>query len=317
MKYIVFLFLSIFMLGGCVATKSTGRTLGHRIKDFNESKQFIPKLPKKKKYKRKIIIGRFSNATNYGKLLLSSSEYSKIAQQASDILSSYLTKTNRYIVLERFDIDIIKEEQRSIEEAEFVGADTVIVGSITEFGRAITGKKGFLSQTKIQTANASVELRLVDVSTGRIFFSATGKGNAVTETGSVAGFGSVAAYDGSLNDKAISAAITNVIEKMIVNLEERPWKTDILDIQGNKVYISGGKYQGLKIDDNLSVMNKNKAVKSEQSGFEIDLPPEKVAEIEVVELFGEDEINEGSVCVVTAGNLYNYDIKNLYVVEEV
>jgi hypothetical protein len=36
-------------------------------------------------------------------------------------------------------------------------------GRVTEFGRSITGKAGFLSSTKVQTARAKVDVRIVDV----------------------------------------------------------------------------------------------------------------------------------------------------------
>jgi len=71
-------------------------------------------------------------------------------------------------------------------------------------GRSTTGKSGFLSGTKVQTAHAKVEIRLVDVRTGYVFFTASGAGDASTESGEVAGFGSKADYDATLNDRAIA-----------------------------------------------------------------------------------------------------------------
>jgi len=70
----------------------------------------------------------------------------------------------------------------------------------------------------------------------------------------VAGFGGRSDYDATLNDRAIAAAISDVIDRLVVKLKDRPWKTDILDVQGTQVFISGGKSQGLRPGVDLVVM---------------------------------------------------------------
>jgi len=52
---------------------------------------------------------------------------------------------------------------------------------------AAHGQIGIPSGTKVQTAHAKVEIRLVDVRTGYVFFTASGAGDASTESGEVAG----------------------------------------------------------------------------------------------------------------------------------
>ena len=100
----------------------------------------------------------------------------------------------------------------------------MIIGSVTEFGRSVGGKTGFLSSTKVQIAKAKVDIRLVDVKTGHAYFSATGAGEASTESGEIAGFGSRADYDATLNDRAIAAAISDVIDRLVSRLADRPWR---------------------------------------------------------------------------------------------
>ncbi len=278
--------------------------------------QKMSQLPPMKKYKRKVVIGRFTNETNYGRTLLTDEAYDRIGKQVSDMLSSRLVKSNRFLVFERPDLNKIEAEQALTNQKDLIGADTIIIGSVTEFGRSLTGKQGFLSSTKMQAAKAKVEIRLVDAKTGQAFFSAAGSGEANTESGEMAGFGSAADYDATLNDRAISAAISDVINNLIVSIENRPWQTDILDIQNNQVFISGGKSQGLKEGDMLAVMKKTKAIKSQQNGFTIDLPAQKVASIKVVSSFGDNETNEGSVAQIVNGSVDNGSIKEVFVKEE-
>ena len=286
-----------------------------RLKQVEAQKEVS--IPKKHKYKRKIIIGRFSNETNYGRSLMTDEQYDRIGKQSADMLATRLIKSERFLVFERPDINKLEDERKYTKDINIVGADTLIIGSVTEFGRSVGGKSAFLSSTIMQKAQAKVDIRLVDVRTGQAFFSAVGAGEASTESGEVAGFGSQADYDSTLNDRAIAAAISDVIDKLISSLDERAWRTDILEIQGTKIYISGGEKQGLKAGDILQVMQKTKSVTSRQSGFDIELPPKELAKIKVVSLFGENETNQGSIAEVVEGSVDGADIKELFVkVEE-
>jgi hypothetical protein len=163
--------------------------------------------------------------------------------------------------------------------------------------------------------DAKVEIRLADPTTGHVFFSASGWGRSSSEAGEVFGFGSQADYDGSLNDKAISAAISDVMNALVVKLKERPWRTDILKVDGSRLYISGGARQGLKIGDLLTVMRPGDKVKSGQSGFNISLPSSEIATIKVVAQFGESDTDEGSVAELVSGSLAGQPASSLYIAE--
>jgi curli biogenesis system outer membrane secretion channel CsgG len=258
-------------------------------------------LPQVKAFKRKLAIGRFTNETRYGKTFQVDANLDPLGKQASDMLNSRLVGSNRFLVFERSDLEKLKNEQALLKDGGLIGVDTLILGSVTEFGRSTTGKAGFLSSTKIQTAHAKVEIRLVDARTGYLFFSAAGVGDATTESGEIAGFGSRADYDGSLNDRAIGAAISDVLTSLITKLEERPWRTDILKVNGKQIFISGGARQGLKVGDVLAVMQQGETVNSGQTGFAITLPPTPIGKVRITSLFGDNETNEGAICDVISG----------------
>ena len=273
-------------------------------------------VPSVKRYKSKIAIARFTNETNYGRALMNDQDMDRIGKQASDMLASRLIKSNKFLVFERSDLHKIKNEQQITGDANLIGVNTLIVGSVTEFGRSIGGKSGFLSSTKVQVARAKVDIRLVDVHTGHAFFSSVGAGEANTESGEIAGFGSHADYDATLNDRAIGAAISDVIDRLVSTLEDRPWRTDIIEVQGQNIFISGGTGQGLKEGDMLQVMEQGQKVKSKQTGFDITLPSRKIATIRVVSFFGDNEVSEGSVCAISSGTI-DASVINKVFVEEV
>ena len=274
--------------------------------------------PEAPRLKRRIAVTRFSNSTRYGKSLLYDGENDPLADQARDMLVKRLVESGQFMVFERDNLDELAFEQSLRNESndfDLVGVDAVVIGLVTEFGRKTEGQSGFLSSTKKQTAQAVVEARLVDPRTGLAFNSASGQGNASVEAGEVAGFGSRAGYDASLNDAAIGSAVSDLTSELVSKLADRRWSTDILRLDGSQVIISGGSKQGLRKGHVLSVETQGETVKSSQSGLPITLPGKKVASIEVVSFFGDDEYSEGAIATVITGDLSSYDKDSLVVVE--
>ncbi|MFW5660417.1 MAG: CsgG/HfaB family protein [Oceanicaulis sp.] len=261
-------------------------------------------MPSEPVLKHKIAIGRFSNATNYGRALLLPGERDPMADQVADMLMARLVDTGRFLVFEREDLDVVANEQRLTGEVgNLVGVDALIVGSVTEFGRRNEGQAGFLSSTMRQTVDAGVEVRLVDVETGLAFFSADGEGSATNEAGEVAGFGSRAGYDATLNDRAISAAVDDLVSAIVSELADRPWTTDILEIDGGQIFISGGSRAGLERGDVLAVTERGRTVTSRRTGLPITLPGEEIARIEIVSFFGDTDLDEGAVARIVSGDI--------------
>ncbi len=265
--------------------------------------------------KRKIAIGRFSNSTRYGKALLLDAERDPLADQAADMVTARLVDTGQFMVFERSDLDAIAREQSDTQKPKLVGVDALLIGSVTEFGRKIEGKSGFLNSKTRQVASATVEVRLVDVATGQAFFSTSGSGSASVEVGEVAGFGSRAAYDTTLNDQAISAAISDLMTNVVQKLRERRWFTDVLQVRGDQVIMSGGAAQGLKVGDTLVVEQQGETVVSGQTGLPIRLPGLEVARVQVVSFFGESAETEGTVARLVQGRLPEGGTRSLRVVE--
>lgn len=288
-----------------------------QAEQLQAQKQAVENSSQSPTLKRKVALGRISNETIYGKSLLRDEKGDVLGKQVTDMLSKALTESGQYMVFERPDIERLKDEAKLTgEELNIVGVDTLIIGSLTEFGRKTEGESGFLSSTKKQVAYAKVDLRLVDSKTGLVYHSLSGAGESSSESASVAGFGSKSSYDGTLNDSAISNAISDAISKLTAEIQTRPWTTDILAVEDGMIYISGGESQGIKSGMTFNVETQGKQVKSKQTGFDITLPGKKVAEIEIVQTFGDTETNEGAIAVVNSGSITNFDINSLNVVEQ-
>ncbi len=272
--------------------------------------------PERLVLKRKIAVGRLSNETNYGRSLLRQNAQDALGGKVTDMFLQALTNSGNFLIFERPDISLLqKEAQLTGQQLDIIGIDALVVGSLTQFGRATTGERGFLSSSKKQEATATVDIRLVDTKTGRVFESVTGSGSSSTEHARTMGFGSAAGYDGSLNDQAIAAAVTSLVDKMTRLFMDKPWTADILEMNGSHVFISGGASQGVKPGMIFAVEKIGKRIKSKTTGAYITLPGEKVAEIKVVSLFGDDILDQGSVTMITSGSLSGYSSSDLVVKE--
>jgi curli biogenesis system outer membrane secretion channel CsgG len=265
------------------------------------------KIGNKKGLKRKVAIARFTNETKYGQSFFIDDNNDRIGKQAVDILSSKLLETEKFILLERADLDKITKEL-AVENYEPLKnmADYLIVGSVTEFGRKDQGDVGIFSRTKKQIAFAKVHVRLIDVRSGQILYSEEGEGEAFSEAGTVFGIGGRAGYDSAINDKALDAAITNLASNIIENLLDRPWRSYILGFEDGKFIMAGGKLQNINTGDVFKVMKEGKKVKNPQTNMMITLPGSQIGKIKAVMSVGDTPETEVTLCDIVEGDFSKY-----------
>ena len=274
--------------------------------------------PAGKVIKRKVAIGRFSNETQYGKGLFYDKENDPMGKQALDILSAKLAASGKFLLLERGDLNSLLEEVKKGEgSANTIGADYLIIGSITEFGRKNIGKQGVFTNTKTQTVDAAVAIRLVDVSTGLIVYSDEAKGSAEVTSKTTMGLGSKADFDASLSDKAISEAIGQLVENIINKCTNKPWRTYFLSYDNDAVLIGGGASQGVVEGDMFTIKMKGKKVKNPQTGVMIELPGKNVGTVKVISTAGDTPETEFSVVEVSATTPIDASKINDYYIEEI
>jgi curli biogenesis system outer membrane secretion channel CsgG len=280
------------------------------------SKTVIAEQLGKKHLKKKVAIARFSNETVYGQGFWVDENKDRIGKQASDILSAKLSATDRFILLERTDIDKIYKEMNLGNLSNLnISADYLIMGSVSEFGRKNVSDVGVFSRVMKQEARAKVNIRLVEVRTGQIVYSEEGEGEAFSEAGTVMGVGGRAGYDSTLNDKAIGAAISKLVSNVIENLLHNPWRSYILAYENDSYIIAGGKSQGININDAFGVYKRGKAIRNPQTGMVVELPAQLVGKIRVASLTGSDPNNEISICNVDSGNIPKTNFEEYYIQE--
>lgn len=267
--------------------------------------------------KRKVAIGRFSNETQYAKGIFYDKENDPMGKQALDILSSKLAASGKFLLFERGDLASLLEEcQKGENVSSTVGADYMIIGSITEYGRKNMGKSGVFSSQKTQTVEATVSIRLVDVATGLIIYSDEAKGSAELTTKTTMGVGGRAGFDATLSDKAISEAVGQLVENIINKCTDTPWKTYFISYEPDAVLIAGGNSQGIREGMMFSILTKGRKVKNPQTGIMITLPGKSVGQVKVVSTGGDTPETEYSFVEVTTTEHINATNMGNYIIEE-
>lgn len=309
------LFFTFMLLQGCATVQKTD-IQQVPVEKPQVSKTIVAEQVGKRYLKRKVAIARFSNETVYGQGFWVDENKDRIGKQASDILSAKLSATDKFILLERTDIDKINKELNLGNLSNLnITADYLIVGSVSEFGRKTVSDVGVFSRVKKQEARAKVNIRLVEVRTGQIVYSEEGEGEAFSEAGTVMGVGSRAEYDSTLNEKAISAAISKLTSNVIENLLHNPWRSYILSYESNSYIIAGGKSQGVKVNDTFGVYKRGKAIRNPQTGMMVELPAQLIGKVRVASLMGSDPNNEISLCTVEVGDIPKTGFEEYYIQE--
>lgn len=276
--------ISVIYIAGC--TSSTKQ----KVNSVESSKPQVSATIEEaqgKYLKRKVAISRFTDETKNSRSIFVTKEYDQIGKQASDILSSRLTESGKFLLLERSDIDKLQSEAALKNRAsEVIGADYLIVGSVSEFGRQTVSETGIFSRNKVQIASATVNVRLIDTNTSQVVFSQEASGEARAEANTTFGVGERAAFDTTLNDKAISAAISKLISNLMENLLDSPWKAYLVGQQDEFYLMTGGESQGIAVGDAFGLFEKGKTIENPQTGINIELPGKQIAQINVVQTLG-------------------------------
>jgi curli biogenesis system outer membrane secretion channel CsgG len=151
----------------------------------------------------------------------------RLGSQAKTILITHLQLTNRFTVLDRDNMSELKQEAELSGAAQKLqGAQYVITGDVTEFGRKQVGDRqlfGLLGRGKSQVAYSKVSLSVVDVVSGSVVFSTQGAGEYSLSNREVIGFGGTASYDSTLNGKVLDLAIREAVDALATGLENGAW----------------------------------------------------------------------------------------------
>ncbi len=241
--------------------------------------------------KRRIAVVDFVNRTATGRR--------ELGDSATDILITELQKTGQFILLEREKVQKILDEQRftGSEMAEpataakvgrMLGVQAIVTGSITDFGQKEEGMDTIVYQRRTQVADATVDVRIVDVSTGEVLVADSGRGRAETTITGSMGLGGRTSYDSTLAGEALRAAIFKFTKNIVDRMGTVPWSARVAQVDAGRIYIDAGRATGLPLGSELEVMRPGKEIISPTTGRSMGETTTRVGTVKVVEYFGDD-----------------------------
>ncbi|WP_248320837.1 MULTISPECIES: CsgG/HfaB family protein [unclassified Caballeronia] len=169
-----------------------------------------------------VSVGKFDNRSSYMRGVFSDG-VDRVGSQAKTILLTTLQQSGRFTVLERDNLNELKQEATFANKNQALkGASYVITGDVTEFGRKDVGDRelfGVLGSGKTQVAYAKVSLNIVDTTTSEVVASSQGAGEYSLSNREVIGFGGTASYDSTLNGKVLDLAIQEAVNHLVEKVD--------------------------------------------------------------------------------------------------
>jgi curli biogenesis system outer membrane secretion channel CsgG len=230
-----------------------------------------------------------------------------IGKGISDLLVDRLVSDGSFSVIERRKLDTVVAEQNfsNSERADsgsaarigkVLGVNAIILGSVTQFGTekrsfnagGMGGGRGGLGAGRVGTqegkATVAVTARIIDVNTGEVLVSSTGKGQSSRSGlllgGLVVGGGGVGAGDVSMNSsqfretilgEATYAAVNDLSRQLTLFGHKVPAVSAdvrglVADVSGNAVILNVGRSHGLEVGTTLRVLRVSRTVKDPATG---------------------------------------------------
>ena len=201
-----------------------------------------------------------------------------IERRLTDMVTTELMKTNRFIVVERSALDEVMAEQdlgssgrvrreTAARVGELLGAQALIKGAVTEFAQKESGGGGGIALHgigivgKTDTGHVAIDLRMIDATTGQVQQAHRAEGK-ITSTG----FGGIAffhglafggaAYNKTALGKATRQAVQNAVSYIVSTMDSLPWEGRVVKTEGSQVFINGGANMNIMAGTILSVYSR-------------------------------------------------------------
>ena len=227
---------------------------------------------------------------------------SEFARGLTEMLTSVLIRTNRFIVLERAAMQQIEQEQTigqtkttketGAQQGAMLGAQVLIIGDITGFtfnksnlGGSVTNIiKGLSVAAEKVSAEVIIDLRLIDASSGQILYSTKGKGKA-SQTG--------VAADLVKDEKSYSAdatmttplgqasrqALQEAVVGLLMGMPKMRWSARVVDVRNGVVYLGATGDDGMRPGLELEVYEAGEALVDPATGQSLGAPERFVGTI--------------------------------------
>ena len=222
----------------------------------------------------------------------------------TEMLTTELMRTGRFIVLERQALEDITAEQdlgagervnseTAVTAGGVVGAQALIRCAVTEYAYTQSGGTGQLRIVEglslgasVVRAQVGIDVRIYDSRTTEVLASTVARGTATTrgldvkysnETGDFGGAGFLSTPLGQASRKAIAEAVAFIAAR-VGNL---PWEARVIRALENQVYLNAGSENGIVAGTTFKVFRSEEALIDPASGLNLGTPDREIGLIRI------------------------------------
>ena len=220
------------------------------------------------------------------------------ARGLTEMLTTALTRTNRFVVLERTAIDKVQAEQTlsnsgsvakesAAVQGKILGAQAIVTGDITEFsysqstiGGNVSLLKGIGAQVAKVNARVSIDIRVIDAVSGQVLASQHAQGKASMSNVSAASLQAsqpfnIAVAENTPLGKATREALQGAVDAITGGMKKERWSARVIDFRNGLLYINAGSEVGIQSGLELDVFRPQDALVDPDTGQSLGAPDRK------------------------------------------
>ncbi|MCK4754179.1 MAG: hypothetical protein KAS58_03035 [Calditrichia bacterium] len=241
--------------------------------------------------KKRIAVISFEDRSGYGH---------NIGRGVADMLVTSLVESDKFIVIERAELDeILKEQglgqtglvtpQSAAKVGQLLGLQRMITGSITEFGSKQSkvggGIGGFNLGVSTTTARVVVDLRIINVNTGEIVMAKSAEGEDSSTGLDNVGMDDIDFHNSSTWDNtqlgiASRESIIECVEFITEDMAGLPWEGKIIKASGTTIYMKPGSKGGVQPGMVFSIYRAGEELIDPDTGLSLGSEESKIGEIQ-------------------------------------
>ena len=245
--------------------------------------------------KKRVAVIEFEDKAGYGH---------NVGRGVSDMLVTSLVESDKFLVIERAELDeILKEQglgmtgavtpQSAAKVGQLLGIEIMITGSVTEFGSkqnkvggGIGSIGGFNIGVKKTSARVAVDIRMVDVNTGEIIVAKSAEGDDSSTGLDNVGiedidFHNSSTWDNTQLGKASREAIEECVDYIIDGMDAVAWQGKVIKASGATIFMKPGSKGGVKPGMVFSVYRPGEELIDPDTGLSLGSEESKIGQIQV------------------------------------
>lgn len=247
--------------------------------------------------KKRVAVVSFSDKAGYG---------NNIGNGIADMLVTSLVESNKFIVIERNELEKIMNEQglgmsgavtpqSAAKVGQLLGVELIITGSVSEFGTkkdkvggALGDFGGFNIGVSSETARSVVDIRLVNTSTGEIITAKTAEGEESSKSLDNVGvqginFNNSSTWDNTILGKAARKSVEKCADIITEGMSNIPWQGKVIkENEDGTIFLKPGSDGGVEKGMKFWIYRPGEDLIDPDTGISLGSETMKIGQVEVI-----------------------------------